>query len=96
MHARPSRNGRRQELKRRGCTIGRVYFSVQYEYDDPVQPVVISYKYTGKKDSKGRRIFRILGALSKARMVLEKHGEVGLLDLPSLISALRKDSKRRG
>lgn len=96
MQTRQSRNERRQELKRRGFTIGRVYFSLQYEYDDPTQPVVISYKYTGKKDSKGRRIFQILGAPPKARMVLEKHGEVGLLNLPSLISALRKESMPRG
>jgi hypothetical protein len=82
-------------LKRRKFTAGRVYFSLQYEYDDPTQPVIISYRYTGKKDSKGKRIFRILGAPPKARMVLEKHGEAGMLDLSSLVPALRRELKRR-
>lgn len=87
---------RRERLPKRELVAGRIYYSVQYEHDDVTQPTVVSYKYTGKRDRRGRALFAIIGAPPAARMTLETSGEADMLDLVSLIAALRKEQRRLG
>jgi hypothetical protein len=77
--------------RRRRFIQGRVYYSVQFEWEDEQnQPIVLSYKYTGKTDGEGKHIFDILGAPPGAQMVLEKNGEDSLFGLKRLTKELNR------
>ena len=75
--------------RRRRFIKGRVYYGVQFEYDDAQrQPIVVSYRYTGSTDNEGKHVFDICAAPPGAQMVLEKGGEASVLDFTRLIAEL--------
>jgi hypothetical protein len=77
---------------RRRFINGQIYYSVSFEFEDrdQRQPVVVSFRYTGKTDSEGKHVFDVVGAPPGAQMTLEKGGEGSVLDLKGLVQELNR------
>jgi hypothetical protein len=78
--------------RRRDLVAERVYYTVYREQEKMNEPTVLSFRYTGRKDTQGRHVFEVLGAPPGSEMILEKHALDSILDLAELIRNLTRNA----